>query len=295
MLICKLHSQVTYNSKHVSNKMFKGKINTSCFISHFFFTHFSYRTASLLANGLHASRYWGLRTLAKCWYTQALLLRDLLNNTYTTFKQYITMQWYYSTLEQITLQEEHLHRCSSAPIEKHLSSYRAIQSRADGSLQIAFVVLRCLTIIVAQLQGERTNKQTSVGICMALIVLTISHTMIGHLCTIPAWYWSKYFGCFRQYKNPGPDLSRINGTYGHPIHATPLDCENRHHLSEHNKNVPQTWKIVHHLYKHDEIHLNQQGKTNFLRTFSSSLAFCHFPAQTKNVAHEKYLGQTCSQ
>ncbi len=67
--------------------------------------------------------------------------------------------------------------------------------------------------------SSRKNEQTRVRICIALIVLTFSRTTIGRLCTIPACYWSNYFGCFRQYKNPGQDVSRINGTYGHPIHT----------------------------------------------------------------------------
>ncbi len=39
--------------------------------------------------------------------------------------------------------------------------------------------------------------------------------MIGRLYTIPACNWSNCFGCFRQYKNPGQDMSHVNGTYGH--------------------------------------------------------------------------------
>ncbi len=58
--------------------------------------------------------------------------------------------------------------------------------------------------------SSRTNEQTRARICIAFIVLTFLRATIGRLCTIPACYWSNYFGCFRQYKNPGQDVSRIN-------------------------------------------------------------------------------------
>ncbi len=64
--------------------------------------------------------------------------------------------------------------------------------------------------------SSRMNEQTRAHICIAFIVLTFSRATIGRICKIPACYWSNYFGCFRQYKNPGQDVSRINGTYGHP-------------------------------------------------------------------------------
>ncbi len=49
---------------------------------------------------------------------------------------------------------------------------------------------------------SQTYEQTRAHICIALNVLCRSHllsAMIGRLCTIPACYWSNYFGCFRQY------------------------------------------------------------------------------------------------
>ncbi len=59
---------------------------------------------------------------------------------------------------------------------------RATERRADGSLcfQIALAVLFCHTMIGAQLQVD----QTRVRICIALIVLSFSCTMIGRLCRL---------------------------------------------------------------------------------------------------------------
>ncbi len=91
-------------------------------------------------------------------------------------------------------------------------SYRE-QSR---QLQIALAILWCHTMICAQLQVEWTNKH--VRLFALLWSFTFSRATIGRLCTIPSCYWSNYFGCFRQYKNPGQDVSRINGTYGHHIY-----------------------------------------------------------------------------
>lgn len=43
-------------------------------------------------------------------------------------------------------------------------------------------------------------------------------------------------------------------------------------------------KIVHHLYKQDGLHLNQQGKHKLFTYFQQFLwHFCHFSAQTKQV------------
>lgn len=71
-------------------------------------------------------------------------------------------------------------------------------------------------MIGAQLQVERTNKHMRIFASL----WSFSCAMIGRLCKIPSCYWSNYFGCFRQYKNPGQDVSRINGTYGHPTSGT---------------------------------------------------------------------------
>ncbi len=92
---------------------------------------------------------------------------------------------------------------------------RAIENRADGSLCFQSLSWWCHNDRCAA--SSRTNEQKRARICIALIVLTFSRTMIGRLCTIPACYWSNYFGYFRQYRNPGKGASRKNGPYGHPI------------------------------------------------------------------------------
>ncbi len=52
---------------------------------------------------------------------------------------------------------------------------------------------------------------------------TLSRSMIGRLCTMPACYlliitFSKYDNReTAKYRNPGQDVSRKNGPYGHPI------------------------------------------------------------------------------
>ncbi len=72
------------------------------------------------------------------------------------------------------------------------------------------------------------NEQTRARICIASIVLCRSHLLMRHdwsiIYTIPAYYWSNYFGCFRQYKNPAQDVTHINDTYGHPKYKASKKC-----------------------------------------------------------------------
>ncbi len=104
---------------------------------------------------------------------------------------------------------------------------RAIESRADGSLwfRIALAPTLVSFLIGAQRRfksNERTNKQVCIfaSLWSFSVDLTFSRAAprLVDLHTIPACYWSKYFGCFRQYWSPGQDVSRMNGTYGHPIY-----------------------------------------------------------------------------
>ncbi len=112
--------------------------------------------------------------------------------------------------------------------------------RSDGSLcfRIALTVLWCHTTIglhsVASSQMGEWTPLICTYICIALTAR--SRSMIGRLCTMLARYWSNLFliitsgkyenrktkpkpGYFRQYRNPGQDISRKNGTFGQPSEA----------------------------------------------------------------------------